>query len=310
MASRHQGEYGAQSWRVSARCTLSLDRPRVIAILNITPDSFSDGGVLATPDAAVAAAERAVADGADMVDIGGESTRPGASRVDAREQVARVVPAIRAIRARLPSIPMSIDTTQGEVAKAALDEGADAINDVSAGLEDESVLRLAAARRAGLILMHRLKPPGEDSYSDRYAQAPRYDDVVADVSTFLTARASAAVAVGVARESIVLDPGLGFGKSVEQNVILIRDTPRLLTLGYPILSAASRKSFVGRLSFQRESSPSERLAGSLAVTVAHYLAGVRLFRVHDVGAQVEVLRAISALAGPNMVQTNPSGASG
>lgn len=162
-------------WRVSDRCTLDLSVPRVVAILNVTPDSFADGGRLGSPEAALVAAERAVRDGAAMLDVGGESTRPGAARVSAAEQIARVVPAIRAIRARLPQIPISVDTTMAEVAEAALDAGADAINDVSAGEEDGAMLALAAKRRAGVILMHRLRPPGADSYSDRYASTPTYD---------------------------------------------------------------------------------------------------------------------------------------
>lgn len=303
MAPRQQGETGASAWRVSLRCTLTLDRPRVMAILNVTPDSFSDGGTLTTSDAALAAAEQAVVDGADMLDIGGESTRPGAARVTAKEQMSRVLPAIRAIRARLAAVPISIDTTLADVARAALDEGADAINDVSAGQEDSAMLTLAAERGAGMILMHRLRPPGEDSFSDRYVEAPKYSDVVSDVSAFLSARADAARAAGVARGAIVVDPGLGFGKSVEQNLAIIRGTPRLCALGYPVLSAASRKSFVGRVALERESKPNERLAGSLAVTVAHYVAGARLFRVHDVRPQVEALRAISALQFPNTAQT-------
>lgn len=303
MTSSPPNKPGPATWRVSTRCALALDRPRVLAILNVTPDSFSDAGALATPDAALAAAERAVADGADMLDIGGESTRPGATRVSAQEQIARVLPAIRAIRSRLATVPISIDTTLAEVARAALGEGADAINDISAGLEDASMLALAAERRAGIILMHRLRPPAEDSYSDRYAQEPSYADVVGEVSAFLASRASAARAAGIARDAIVLDPGLGFGKTVEQNLALIRETPRFGALGYPILSAASRKSFVGRISLQRDSTPAERLAGSLAITVAHYLSGARLFRVHDVRSHVEALRASSAVVSPNMPQT-------
>lgn len=290
------------SWRISPRHTLSLDCPRLIAILNITPDSFSDGGLLLDPNAAADAAEKAVADGADMLDIGAESTRPGAARIPADDQIARLIPALRAIRKRLDT-PISIDTTHAAVAKIALDESADAINDVSAAEEDPSILSLAATRHAGLILMHRLQPPGLDSYSDRYHAPPDYPDVSAHVASYLDARARLAIASGIARESIVLDPGLGFGKSVEQNLSLIRDTPRLSRLGFPVLSALSRKSFVGRVSLQRDSQPSERLSGSLALSVAHFLAGARLFRVHDVKPHAEALRAISAVHHPNTPRT-------
>jgi dihydropteroate synthase len=275
-----------------------------MAILNLTPDSFSDGGKLTTPDAARDAAERAVAEGADMLDLGAESTRPGAARIPAGEQVRRLVPSLRAIRAALPSVPISIDTTLAAVARAALDEGADALNDVSACLEDPSMLPLAAERGAGLILMHRLRPPGDDSYSDRYADAPRYADVTEEVRAFLESRAHAALAAGVQRDALVLDPGLGFGKSVEQNLVLIRDTPRLLQLNSPILSALSRKSFVGRVAFRGDSDPRERVAATVALSVAHYFAGARVFRVHDVAAHVQALRAISALRPPNMPQTD------
>lgn len=285
-------------WRVSDRCTLDLSVPRVVAILNVTPDSFADGGRLGSPELVAAAAERAVKDGAAMLDVGGESTRPGAARVSAAEQIGRVVPAIRAIRARLPQTPISIDTTLAEVANAALDAGADAINDVSAGEEDGAMLALAANRRAGIILMHRLRPPGADSYSDRYASAPAYNaaqGVVGEVRAYLAKRMAEAISAGVASDAIVLDPGLGFGKSVEQNLELIRGTPVLRSLGRPIMSALSRKSFVGRVGLGRDSEPAERLAPTLALSVEHLGFGASLFRVHDVREHVEALAAARAL---------------
>lgn len=288
-------------WQIGPDRVLTLDRPRVLAILNLTPDSFSDGGNLKNLSDAIAAAERAAAEGADALDLGGESTRPGATRIDATEQIRRVIPVLRAIRragGALASIPISIDTTLAAVAEAALAEGADAINDVAAGVEDPVILPLAARARAGLILMHRREAPGQDSYSDQYRQPPHYSDVVAEVLAFLAARVRAAIAAGVAPERIVLDPGLGFGKTVAQNLELVRRTPELGALGYPILSAASRKSFVGRASGLESSAPAERLAGSIAFSVAHYLGGARVFRVHDVGPQVQCLRAAAALAGP------------
>jgi dihydropteroate synthase len=290
---------GSSRWHVGAGRVLAFDQPRVMAILNITPDSFSDGGQYADADAVVTAAAEAVAAGAAMLDIGGESTRPGAARVAAEEQIARVVPAIHAIRAAggtLRDVPISIDTTRASVAAAALDAGADAINDVSAGLEDAEMLALAAKRGAGVILMHRRLPPQRDSYSDRYARPPAYADVVAEVRDFLAARRDSALHAGVAAEAIVLDPGLGFGKSVEQNFELVRRTAELVSLGHPVLSAASRKSFVGRAMGLAESDPSERLAGSIAFSIAHYLTGARLFRVHDVAAQAQALRAVGAIS--------------
>jgi dihydropteroate synthase len=273
---------------------LALDRPRIVAILNLTPDSFSDGGQFATVHDSVAAAQRAVRDGAAMLDIGGESTRPGAVRISADEQIARTVPVIRAIRAsggEMASIPISIDTTLAPVAAAALQAGADAINDVAAGLEDPDLLPLAARHSAGLILMHRLVPPQRDAYSDRYQHPPHYTDVVAEVKEFLAARVDAALRAGVKREAIIIDPGLGFGKTVEQNLELVRRTDELLALGYPLLSAASRKSFVGRAMGLDESKPTDRLPGSIALSIMHLLAGARLFRVHDVAAQSQALRA-------------------
>jgi len=274
---------------------LLLERSRVVAILNVTPDSFSDGGKLTTPQAAALAAARAVERGAAMLDIGGESTRRGAARVGEEEQIARVVPSIRAIRAlggAASAIPISVDTTRSAVARAAIEAGADAINDVSAGTEDEGILTLAAERGAGVILMHRLRPPGEDSYSDRYREAPRYGDVVLEVREVLLERARRAMESGVARESIVVDPGLGFGKSVEDNLRLVRRMDELVGLGFAVLGAASRKSFVGRVSLERETQPSERLAGSLAFAAAMHARGVRMFRAHDVAEHVELLRVL------------------
>lgn len=271
----------------------------MVAILNVTPDSFSDGGELTTPEVAAVAAARAVEQGAAMLDIGGESTRPGAARVSEEAQIARVVPSIAAIRALggvAGAIPISVDTTRSAVARAALDAGADAINDVSAGMEDEGILQLAAERGAGVILMHRLRPPGEDSFSDRYREPPRYQDVVLEVRAFLLERARRAMELGVAREAIAIDPGLGFGKSVEDNVTLVRRMDELVATGFAVLGAASRKSFVGRISLRRESEPSERLAGSLAFAAAMHASGVRMFRVHDVGEHVEMLRAMDEVA--------------
>lgn len=262
-----------------------------MAILNVTPDSFADGGRLGTPESAANAADVAVAAGADMLDIGGESTRPGAARVDVKEQIERVVPAIRLIRARGITVPISVDTTRVAVAAAALDAGADAVNDVSAGVEDDGMLRLIAQHGAGVILMHRLAPPGSDSYSDRYSASPAYADVVGEVTRFLGERLAIAARAGLDPSSVMLDPGLGFGKSVEQNLELIGGTPSLRALGRPVLSALSRKSFVGRVGLDRESTPDERLASTLALSVVHYQAGARLFRVHDVREHVEALRA-------------------
>ncbi len=289
-------------WRLGPDRWLDLSRPAVMAILNLTPDSFSDGGSYPTVEAAVEAAAAAVRDGANSLDLGGESTRPGAPRVETDEQIRRVVPVIRAIRAQagpLGEIPITVDTTRAEVAAAALDAGADAINDVSAGLEDEGMLSLAAARGVGVVLMHRLRPPGEDSYSDRYQKDPVYPGgVVAVVREFLAGQAAAAEAAGVARGAIVLDPGLGFGKTVEQNLELIRRTGEIAALGYPVLSGLSRKSFVGRAGGHApDDPPRERAAATVGLSVAHLLAGASIFRVHDVGMHARALRAAATAWG-------------
>jgi len=254
-----------------------LDAMRIMAIVNATPDSFVAASRLGDPEAAAGFALDAVDDGAELLDVGGESTRPGAQRVSIDDQVARVVPVIRAIREAGVEAPISIDTTRAAVAEAALGVGASIINDVSAGGEDPSMLPLAADRGAGLILMHRLRPPDADTFSHRYAKPPVYEpDVVTAVHDALARARDRAIGAGVAAEAIVVDPGLGFGN----NFALIRASGELQRrLGCPLLSAASRKSFLGAASGLDD--PGDRLAPSVAVTVAHALLGLRLFRVHD-----------------------------
>jgi dihydropteroate synthase len=263
-----------------------------MAILNATPDSFYAGSRHPTLETA----ERAIADGAVILDIGPESTRPGAEPVPDEEQVRRAVPLIKAIRGTNSAVAITIDTTSAEVARAALDAGADAINDVSAGRDDPGMFALAAARRCGIVLMHRLAPPRRDTYSDRYegGAAPAYTDVVEEVRDFLRERAGAAMGAGVARESIVLDPGLGFGKTVEQNMELIRRTAEIGALGFPVLSGLSRKSFVGRVTLGRDSTPEERLGGTLALSGEHLAAGASILRVHDVREHARLLRELFA----------------
>ena len=266
-----------------------------MAVLNVTPDSFHEASRVLSIDAALRAAARAIEHGADMLDIGGESTRPGAGRVSDADQIARVAPVVRAIRGELGEIPISVDTTRSAVAAAAIDNGANAINDVSGATEDGGMLELAARTGAGVVLMHRLVEPGRESYSDRYASPPRYADVVVEIRSFLSARAEAALEAGVRRDGIVLDPGLGFGKAVEQNIELVRRLGELASLGFPLLCAASRKSFVGAVSIGAESSPSDRLAGSIALSVVHRMLGASIFRVHDPREQAQALRVVWAL---------------
>ncbi len=286
-------------WRLAGGRLLTLDQPRVIAILNVTPDSFSDGGELDSLDRVVRRARDAQRAGAAMLDIGGESTRPGAHRVPSDEQIRRTAPAIRAIIGAGVDLPISIDTTRADVVAAALDAGAHAVNDVSGGTEDDAMLPLVAQRGCGVILMHRLRAPDKDRYSTQYDanDRPVYErGVVAEVREALDNAARRAQQAGVPRDAIVLDPGLGFGKTVEQNLALIRGTPELRTLGFPLLSGASRKSFLGKLAGVEQ--PADRDAASVAVTLRHDAARVRLFRVHDPARHLQALRVARALAEP------------
>ncbi len=235
-----------------------------------------------------------------MLDLGAESTRPGASRIPAAEQLARLLPVLRAVRRAIGDAPpISIDTTLAPVASAALDEGADCLNDVSAGTEDTGLLPLAARHQCGLVLMHRLVPPGSDHYSHSYPAPPAYTNVVEDVRAFLALRTRAALEAGLAPDRLVIDPGLGFGKSVEQNLTLIAGTPRLLDLGFPLMSGLSRKSFVALASgLPKDSPPASRLAGTIALTLAHVAAGARILRVHDVAPIAQALAAARVLTHP------------
>ncbi len=284
--------HGMRFWTAGSDRVVSLDPFAIMGVVNVTPDSFSDGGQFTGPEEAAQFALQLVEEGATVIDIGGESTRPGAARVDAEEQVRRVVPVIARVRSR-SGVAITVDTTSAAVAEAALEAGADAVNDVSAGCEDPAMFALVARRGAGLVLMHRLAPPGEDSYSDRYAEAPIYDDVVREVASFLLMRAELAMAAGVARESIVLDPGLGFGKSVAQNYELLARTSELVALGMPVLVGASRKSFLGAVSGRAD--PEQRIIGSVVAAVAAYGGGARIIRAHDVGAHREALLVAHAV---------------
>lgn len=287
-------------WKLSNARAIDLDRPCVVCILNTTPDSFSDGGQYNTTESATDRAKQAVDEGADMLDIGGESTRPGAARVDADEQFLRVVPVITAIRDAGIGVPISVDTTLSQVAARALDEGADAINDVSAMTEDPAMLPLAADRECGVMLMHRLTTSDKDSYSDRYESEPVYTDVVEEVCRSLVGYRDDALRAGVCADRIVLDPGLGFGKSVEDNIALIRRTSEIVGLGHPVMSGLSRKSFVGRMGLGRDSDPSERIHATVGLSVVHLMHGARIFRVHDVAEHRSALDGAWATLGADM----------
>ena len=259
------------------------ERTFVMGILNATPDSFSGDGLLAASgDPVAAAAERArimIADGADLLDVGGESTRPGHERVDAGEETRRVVPVIAALHAAFPDVPLSVDTTKPEVAEAALDAGAAIINDVWGVGRDRHLVRIAAERRVPIILMHN-------------REEARYDDVVAEVVAELRAAVERAVAAGVAWSGVIVDPGIGFGKTADQNVALLRDIAALGRLGRPVLLGTSRKSTLGRI---LDLPPEERLEGTLATTALGVAAGVDIVRVHDVRANVRAARVADAI---------------
>ena len=257
---------------------LTFGRPRIMGILNVTPDSFSDGGRFAAPERALARAREMAAAGADLIDIGGESTRPGAGTVPEAEEIARTAPVIGALSGQL-ELPISIDTRKGAVARAALQAGAAMVNDVSALGFDPQLAGVVAEGGVPVCLMHARGTP-ETMQDD-----PRYDDVLLDVYDALAARIAAAEAAGIRRERIIVDPGIGFGKTLQHNLALLRGIALFHGLGCPVLLGASRKSFIGRLS--GEAAAGRRLAGSLAVALAAMAQGVQIVRVHDVAETVQ-----------------------
>ena len=272
-------------------CGLSLDRPRLMGVLNVTPDSFSDGGRYRGVEAAVARGEAMVAEGADILDIGGESTRPGAEPVSETEEIDRVVPVIAGLRARGVTAPISIDTRKAAVARAAVEAGADMLNDVSALTFDPDMPAVAAASGCPVCLMHALGDPRT------MQDAPAYGDVLLEVTAFLGKRVAAAEAAGVPRGRLLVDPGIGFGKTVAHNLALIRGLAALHGLGCAVLFGASRKRFIGTLGAAPE--PGDRLAGSLAVALEALRQGAQVVRVHDV---TETRQAAALWAALNRVR--------
>jgi dihydropteroate synthase len=268
---------------------------RVMGVINVTPDSFSDGGRFADPAAALAQARRLIADGADMLDIGGESTRPGAAPVAEAEELARAVPLIEALRAE-SAIPISIDTMKPAVARAAVAAGATMWNDVTALGHTPDSLATAADLGCEVVLMHMQGDPRTMQFEPRYG-----DDVAGEVAAELAARAEAAIAAGVARERIWLDPGVGFGKHmIRHNLPLLNHLDRVVALGFPVLLGVSRKSFIGALDGGAldggERGPDQRLGGSIAGALWGAQAGVAAVRVHDVRETVQALRVWLAIA--------------
>ena len=272
----------------STLCGLTLDVPRVMGILNVTPDSFSDGGNLSTVSRAVDRA-RLMATHADILDIGGESTRPGAAEVSVTEELDRTVPVITAIRAAGITTPISIDTRKAKVAQAALDAGANMVNDVSAFRFDPDLADIVAKAGCPICLMHSQGLP-EDMQDN-----PTYEDVVFDVFDHLAERISFAEQAGIARENIITDPGIGFGKTLQHNLSLLRGLAIYHDLGLPILLGASRKRFIGTIN--GEDDAAQRLGGSVAVAIHGAAQGAQILRVHDVKETKQALELQLALSG-------------
>lgn len=279
---------GAAAPFACRRCTFALDRrTHLLGVLNVTPDSFSDGGAFLDPGAAAEHALRMAADGADCIDIGGESTRPGAPPVSAEEEWARIGPVLKRLLGRCP-VPISVDTTKAAVAARALDAGVAIVNDVSALRFDPALAGLVAEAGAGLVLMHMQGTPRT------MQERPSYGDVVAEIRAFLAERLQVAMGAGIPPEAVLLDPGIGFGKGVEHNLTLLRRLPELGTLGRPLLVGPSRKSFIGAV---LGTAVTDRLEGTAAALALAIAGGATLVRVHDVKAMGRVARMCDAILG-------------
>jgi dihydropteroate synthase len=265
---------------------------RVMGVVNVTPDSFSDGGLFLDPDRAIAHGVELTNEGADILDIGGESTRPGAAPVDADEELRRVLPVIEGLAGGAPQI--SIDTSKAAVASSALEAGATLVNDVTALRGDPAMAGLIAESGTECCLMHMRGEPRT------MQEDPRYDDVVSEVKAFLSERLGFAVANGIAEEKVILDPGIGFGKTSEHNLELLRRLDELVALGRPVLVGFSRKSFLGRITGREVG---ERVASTVAVNVLAYERGARLFRVHDVAPTKDALAVAAATVRPGWSAT-------
>ena len=278
---------------------LKLDRARVMGIVNVTPDSFSDGGAHETSAAAIAHGLRLVAEGADVLDIGGESTRPGADEIGIEEELRRVIPVIEALASQV-DVPISIDTSKPEVMHAAVEAGAGMINDVYA-LRREGALDAAAALGVPVVLMHMLGEPRT------MQQSPEYDDVVGEVHRFLAERIFACEMAGIDKKNIVVDPGFGFGKNADHNLQLLARLQRLTELGVPVLAGLSRKKTIGDLTGR--DSPADRVHGSVAAHLIAAQNGARIVRVHDVAATVDTLKvweAVAAVPAPRAERPPPA----
>jgi len=274
-------------WKLARRTLLLGGRPCLMGILNVTPDSFSDGSRYLDPCKAEDHAAQMVADGADIIDIGGESTRPGAPPVPVAEELRRVIPILERLAHSLP-IPLSIDTTKAEVARAALGNGAEIVNDISGFTFDAEMIPVVAAARAGAVIMHTRGIPAEMQLHTAYG------NIVAEVKAFLARQVQAALEAGIQPESLVLDPGIGFGKDQEGNLSLLRDLPEFTNLGLPVLLGTSRKAFIGRI-LGRE--VHDRVHGTAATVAYGVMQGAMIFRVHDVQVMRDVADMTAVLAG-------------
>jgi dihydropteroate synthase len=274
---------------------LRLDRTRIMGIVNVTPDSFSDGGAHATTDAAVAHALQLVEEGADLLDVGGESTRPGAGEVPIEEEIRRVVPVIERL-ARECAVPISVDTSKPEVMRAAIAAGAGMVNDPYA-LRREGALECAAALDVPVCLMHMQGTP-QDMQAD-----PRYDDVVAEVHSFLAQRLFACEMAGIGKKKLLVDPGFGFGKNLEHNLKLLRQLSRIAELGVPVLAGLSRKGMIGKLTGREIDA---RVHGSVAAALIAAQGGASIVRVHDVGATADALAVWRAVAAQDAPASKPA----
>ena len=268
------------------RHTLNLDIPVVMGVLNVTPDSFSDGGRFAELPAALAQAERLAGEGAAIIDVGGESTRPGAASVDVDEELRRVIPVIERLVGRL-AVPVSVDTSKPEVMRAAIAAGASMINDVTA-LRAPGAIDAVAESDVALCLMHMQGEPRT------MQKEPRYKDVLAEVRDFLRGRVACCVEAGISVSRLVIDPGFGFGKTLEHNLELLRRLPELAADGYPVMAGLSRKSMIAKLTGRADG---ERLGGSLALATLAVLSGARIVRAHDVAPTVDAIRIVAAMGG-------------
>ncbi|WP_306115233.1 MULTISPECIES: dihydropteroate synthase [unclassified Roseovarius] len=269
-------------------CGLSFETPRLMGILNVTPDSFSDGGRHNAPDAAIAHTNAMIAGGADMIDVGGESTRPGAEPVPVADEIARTAPVIAAIRGQ-SDVPISIDTRKTPVACAAHEAGANLVNDVAGFTFDDTLAPYCAENALPVCVMHAQGRP-ETMQND-----PRYDHPALDIYDWLSERVDALVAAGIARDQIIIDPGIGFGKTRAHNLVLLQNLSLFHGLGCPILLGASRKRFIGDLSGVNEAS--ERVPGSLAVAIAGVAQGIQMLRIHDVAETAAALKLWQAATG-------------